>query len=117
MKFQKAVLFLVLGVFSLSACKTETKKDIVSIEKVVAENLETISLDISGMTCEIGCAKLIQSKLSKKEGITMAKVVFKDSIANVNFDANKISTKEIIGLIDGIADGQLYKATEISVKK
>lgn len=117
MKFYKIVLVAVLSVFSLTGCKQEAKKEVEAPKKVLAQNPQSVSLSISGMTCEIGCAKLIQSKLSKKEGVKMAKVVFKDSIATVDFDANAISKKEIIGFIDGIADGELYRATEIETKK
>ena len=51
--------------------------------------METVSLAISGMTCQIGCAKAIQSKLSKKEGVADVVVVFTDSIATITFDSNK----------------------------
>ena len=79
--------------------------------------METVSLNISGMTCEIGCAKTIQSKLSKKEGVASAKVVFTDSIATINFDANKTSTEDLTAFINGIAGGDLYKASKIATKK
>ena len=52
-------------------------------------NKQNISLAISGMTCEIGCAKTIQSKLSKKEGVLNANVIFKDSIATIEFEQIK----------------------------
>jgi copper chaperone CopZ len=61
------------------------------------------------MTCEIGCAKTIQSKLSKKAGITSAKVVFTDSIAMVEYNASAISQEEITSFVNGIAGGDLYK--------
>ena len=61
------------------------------------------------MTCEIGCAKTIQSKLSKKAGITSAKVVFKDSIALVEYNANAISKEDITSFVNGIAGGDMYK--------
>ncbi|MDT7832717.1 heavy metal-associated domain-containing protein [Flavobacteriaceae bacterium S356] len=117
MKFSKVVLVLALSIFSLSSCKQAAKKEVEAPKKVLAQNPQSVSLSISGMTCEIGCAKLIQSKLSKKEGVKMAKVIFKDSTATVAFDANTISKKEIIGFIDGIADGELYKATELTAEK
>ncbi len=79
--------------------------------------METVSLNISGMTCEIGCAKTIQSKLSKKEGVASAKVVFTDSIATINFDANKTSTEDLTAFINGIAGGDLYKASKIAIEK
>lgn len=79
--------------------------------------IDTVSLAISGMTCEIGCAKTIQSKLSKKEGVIAAKVVFTDSIATIEFDSNTTSKKELIAYVDGIAGGDLYKASESNVSK
>ncbi|WP_240614789.1 hypothetical protein [Polaribacter filamentus] len=36
------------------------------------------------MTSEIGCAKTIQSKLSKKEGVLGAKVIFTDSMQTLS---------------------------------
>lgn len=117
MKSYKIILVVALSLFSLTACKEAPKKEVEAPKKVLAQNPQSVSLNISGMTCEIGCAKLIQSKLSKKEGVKMAKVVFKDSTATVAFDANAISKKEIINFIDGIADGHLYKATEITAEK
>lgn len=106
MKIHKIIVAFVLTSFLLVGCKNEAKKE------VVATNTEKVNLTISGMTCEIGCAKTIQSKLSKKEGIIAAKVIFKDSLASVEFDAKKISKSEIITFINGIAEGKLYKATE-----
>ncbi|QMU63389.1 MAG: heavy-metal-associated domain-containing protein [Flavobacteriaceae bacterium] len=103
MKLRKISTLLVLGLFLVLACKKESP--------------QKVALHISGMTCEIGCAKLIQSKLSKKGGVKTAEVIFKDSIANVAFDANTISSKEIIAFIDDIADGESYKATEITLQE
>ena len=77
---------------------------------------EKVSLAISGMTCEIGCAKTIQSKLFKKEGVIAAKVVFTDSIATIEFNGNTTSKKDLITFIDGIAGGNLYKASESIIK-
>lgn len=106
MKFQKIIYSIAIACFVLTGCKEEVKE----VKK------ENVSLAISGMTCEIGCAKTIQSKLSKKEGVIDAKVVFTDSIANIEFDANKTSKKELIAFVSGIAGGELYKASESSKK-
>ena len=104
MRMQKIVYTIALACFIIVGCAKEVQK-------------ENVSLAISGMTCEIGCAKTIQSKLSKKEGVLDAKVVFKDSIANIEFDANTTSKKELIAFVDGIAGGELYKASESSAIK
>lgn len=97
--------------FSITSCKKEVPKAETSNEFAVAK-METVSLNITGMTCQIGCAKTIQSKLSKKEGVASAKVIFTDSIATIQFDANKTSSEDLISFIDGIAGGDLYKATK-----
>ena len=109
MKVKKIVFSVIITCFILTGCK-ENKATKNEIKK------ENVSLAISGMTCEIGCAKTIQSKLSKKEGVLDAKVVFTDSIANIAFDANITSKKELIAFVDGIAGGDLYKASGTSSK-
>jgi len=101
MTSKKTLFSIAIACFILIGC-SENKE--VKKEKVV--------LTISGMTCEIGCAKTIQSKLSKKEGVISAKVVFTDSIATIAFDANTTSKKDLITYITGIAGGDLYKASE-----
>ena len=103
MKVQKIIFSIVIACFILTGCNNEVPKEV---------KKENVSLAISGMTCEIGCAKTIQSKLSKKEGVLGAKVIFIDSIANIEFDANKTSKEDLIAFVSGIAGGELYKASE-----
>lgn len=111
MKLQKIIfLFAIIG-FLTTGCANKSEKTTEKTETLAA-NPQKVALNISGMTCEIGCAKFIQSKLSKKEGVMQAKVIFKDSVANIAFDANKTSKKELIALVDNLADGELYKASE-----
>ena len=111
MKTKNLLFSLAVACFVLVGCKNEAKKETLPVKK------ENVSLAISGMTCEIGCAKTIQSKLSKKEGVLDAKVIFKDSIANIEFDANTTSKKDLIAFVDGIAGGELYKASVNSGKE
>ena len=105
MKVQKIIVTIAIACFVLTGCKKEVTQEV---------KKENVSLAISGMTCEIGCAKTIQSKLSKKEGVIDAKVIFTDSIANIEFDANKTSKEDLIAFVSGIAGGELYKASENS---
>lgn len=108
MKINKVIAILCLAFFTISACKTDTIKT-PEIKKVTIPNPQKLAFNISGMTCEIGCAKTIQSKLSKKAGITSARVVFNDSIAFVEYNANAISKEDITSFVDGIAGGDMYK--------
>ncbi|CAA0201356.1 heavy-metal-associated domain-containing protein [Tenacibaculum maritimum] len=117
MRIQKIIFGITLTSLLFISCKNETKKEENKKEdskEVLVPNVQSLSLKISGMSCEIGCAKTIQSKLSKKEGITNAKVIFNDSIATVSYDANKVSKAEIMGFIEGIAGGEQYKTSEVT---
>lgn len=115
MKFKVSIIILVF--LSVISCKeaTETNKKAKSDKKTetLAEDVKNISLDIGGMTCEIGCAKLIESKLAKTEGVKSAKVIFTDSVGKVTFDKNQISKEEIVQTIEKIADGSLYKVKKV----
>ena len=107
MKFLKLIVLLFIVTFGFTACNTATKKK-PEIQEVTIENSQKIAFQITGMTCEIGCAKTIQSKLSKKKGITSAKVIFKDSMGLVAFNETIISTDEIRSFVKGIAGGDMY---------
>jgi len=119
------VVFLFLVVVSLTfSCRKNISEQIkVDVEEnikseAIAANLKKMEFHIKGMTCEIGCARLIQSKLSKIEGVEYVKVSYLDSLAMVEFDTNQISKKNIIAVIQNIADGDLYKVSdEIEVKE
>ncbi|MCD8446597.1 cation transporter [Tenacibaculum finnmarkense] len=118
MKIQKIIFALALVSFLVVGCKNEAKKENTpKVEKttVIADKKE-ISLNISGMTCEIGCAKKIASDLSKKEGVLEANVIFKDSVANVKYDANITNKADLIAFVEGVGNGKLYKASETSKK-
>lgn len=80
-------------------------------------NIETVSDPISRMTCEIGCAKVIRSKLSNEQGIIRVKAVFFDCTATVDFDVNKISTKEIPFSDTGISGENSYTFSLMFSKK
>ena len=118
----KKAIFLLLAISALLiiSCSVNDEngktKDLKSDVPRMAK-METVSLAISGMTCEISCAKTIQSKLSKKEGVADAVVVFTDSIATITFNSNKTSTEDLSSFINGIAGGELYKASKIAAIK
>jgi len=92
--------------------KTDEKKEISA-----AANFKKVALNIEGMTCEIGCARTIQSKLSKTEGVKLAKVNFDKKNGVVEYDANTITEKQIVSIVEKIAGGDLYKVTEISAEE
>ena len=118
----KKAIFLLLAIsatliISCSINDEKGKTKVLKSDVLQMAKMETVSLAISGMTCEIGCAKSIQSKLSKKEGVAAAVVVFTDSIATITFDSNKTSAENLSSFITGIAGGNLYTASEIRLNE
>ncbi|WBX73772.1 heavy metal-associated domain-containing protein [Tenacibaculum pacificus] len=118
MKIQKIIFALAFVSFLAIGCKNEAKKENTpKVEKTAAVvDKKDISLNISGMTCEIGCARKIASDLSKKEGVLEANVIFKDSIANIKYDANITNKADLISFIQGIGNGKMYKACQVGAK-
>jgi len=120
MNTKSVFLSLILSCLLIWSCSDEPKKlKSKNVKSGVLQmaKIQTVSFAVSGMTCEIGCAKTIQSKPSKKEGVTDAIVVFSDSTATVSFDSSKTSTTDISSFISGIAGGDAYTASELKPKK
>lgn len=112
----KKIVTLLIIVFISSACNESKKKDLIENPTTktqdIATNLKSIEVDIEGMTCEIGCARLIQSKLSKVEGVTYTNVDFESKKGIFTFDSDKLSKKDIVKNISKIAGGDLYSVTK-----
>ena len=115
MKNITTILLIIITAFSFS-CNQSKKNE--TPKQEVAANYKSIEVEIEGMTCEIGCARLIQSKLSKVEGVTYAKVNFESKKGIFTFDSNKLDKEAITEKISNIAGGDLYsvsKASEIDL--
>lgn len=114
--FMKNLIVIIVLTFICSSCneikkEKEIKKAEVKNEEI-AEKFKSIEVEIEGMTCEIGCARTIQSKLSKMEGVTFSKVDFESKKGQFTYDANKVSKNDIVNKIDGIAGGDIYSVTK-----
>ncbi|MHB1147594.1 MAG: heavy-metal-associated domain-containing protein [Lutibacter sp.] len=115
MKTAISILAMAFVLFSCNEAKKGASIEKNGIEKQeVAANYKSIEVEIKGMTCEIGCAKTIESKLSKVEGVKYSKVNFEAKVGQFTYDENKISKEDIAKKISGIGGGDLYKATKIT---
>jgi len=114
MKFLKilCITFLMLSFFG---CKPTSKKT--TVDQNLPAKIETTSLAITGMTCEIGCAKTIESKIAKLDGVTTSTVDFKNKKGTFSYDSNIITEKEITNKINNLLDGKTYLASKIECKK
>lgn len=78
-------------------------------KKNLPEDLKKIEVKIKGMTCEIGCARLIESKLSKTKGVKFVDVIFEKNLGNIEYDANITDKNKIAKVIKNIGGGDLYE--------
>lgn len=113
------LLIPLLIILAFTSCKNSVENESlnnnnsVESEKLAEMDVRKIGLNIEGMTCEIGCARTIQSKLSKTEGVKFAEINFEKKNGIVEYDANKVSEKEIVNVVEQIAGGDLYEVTDV----
>ena len=95
------VVSLLLGV----ACN-EQKENIQEEETVVAAVTPnaTTTLDIDGMTCEMGCKAAIEKHMNKTKGVAVCAVDFDKSLAVIEYDNQLISEEELIAEIGEVAN-------------
>lgn len=116
MKNIKNIAFAIAITLFAVSCKKETTpepKEVTTAKtEIAAENLETASFTIEGMTCEVGCAKTIESKLTVTDGVSEATVDFETKIATVKFDKTKQSIESLTKTVEKVGGGDLYKVTK-----
>ena len=83
---------------SVIACKNETTPEVKIVETVstiTTTPTKTLNpnatyakaeFDIEGMTCAMGCAKAIEKKMAKMDGVKSATVDFDRELAMVEYD-------------------------------
>jgi len=123
MNFSKSLLVLALSGVMFVSCKNETKtteegnptetaKD-TTAGKVTAENLQTASFTIEGMSCAVGCAKTIEKKLAGLDGVQEAKVDFEKKTATVAYDSAKQTPETLVETVEAVAGGETYKVSNV----
>lgn len=115
---KKIALFVVFSLAFIS-CKNETPeaKEVTPVEiakdTIAIANLKTTSLSIEGMTCQMGCANVIENKLAESEGVQEAKVDFENKLATISFDKNKQTPESLSKIVEAVAGGDTYKVSSI----
>ena len=87
MNLLKNIISITVILIMLSSCKNDKKAEIKTInlnsEKIIQKLdpnavYSKAEFNIKGMTCEMGCAKTIEKKLAKMDGMKSANVDFKN---------------------------------------
>lgn len=103
-------------VILLGACSGEPKKIHLRTEKgprQEASNIEAnslVTMDIQGMTCEMGCGGSIRKELKGTGAVARVRYDFvegeKTQKAYVSFDSTKITAEEMIDIVEKMNDEQ-----------
>ncbi len=119
MKITKTIVALAFVSLLMTSCKKEATTTETTTEKtaetpkkevvIAAENVQTASFEIEGMTCAIGCAKTIEEELGELEGVQKATVDFDSKKATVVFDKTIQNQDNLTKVVEATADGKTYK--------
>jgi len=119
MKFTKIIAAFAIASLVLVSCKKEEDKNLANIKPVktavkehkaiAAENVQTASFEIEGMTCAMGCAKTIEKELSNLDGVEKATVDFDKKTATVVFDKTVQNQENLTKTVQATGDGKTYK--------
>ncbi|MDX6190755.1 heavy metal-associated domain-containing protein [Flavobacterium sp. Fl-318] len=123
MKFTQIIATLALtGLIFVGCKKTETEALTTATTEakapkkqvaIAAENVQTASFTIDGMTCAVGCAKTIEEELSNLEGVEKAAVDFDKKTATVTFDKTIQNPENLTKVVQATGDGKTYKVSNI----
>ncbi|MBE8725408.1 heavy-metal-associated domain-containing protein [Flavobacterium hungaricum] len=121
MKISKILIAATIVGLTLTSCKKEEDKSlqVVNAEKntakehkaIAAENLQTASFTIDGMTCAVGCAKTIEEELANLDGVEKATVDFDKKTATVSFDKTVQNPESLTKVVQETGDGKTYKVS------
>ncbi|KUJ63399.1 heavy metal transporter [Flavobacteriaceae bacterium CRH] len=123
MKFTKIIASLAIASLVFVSCKKNTVETLTpttaeaSIKKehkpIAAENVQTASFTIDGMTCAVGCAKTIEQELTDLEGVEKAAVDFDKKTATVTFDKTVQNPENLTKVVQETGDGKTYKVSNM----
>ncbi|NRD18772.1 heavy-metal-associated domain-containing protein [Winogradskyella eckloniae] len=118
----KRISIIAILTLVITSCKNESKPEVISAgievsEKDVAKNLDPnatyakVEFGIEGMTCAMGCAKTIEKKMAKMDGVKSAKVDFDKRLAMVEYDEAKVSPNSLEETVGKVA--KTYKVKDM----
>ncbi|MEO1032943.1 MAG: heavy metal-associated domain-containing protein [Bacteroidota bacterium] len=124
MKTFKNICIVAITVLAFVACKDNNQPEVKTVDVEVAQKDVAKTLDpnatyakvefgIEGMTCAMGCAKTIEKKMAKMDGVKSAKVDFDKRMAMVEYDEAKVTHKSLEETV--AKAGEVYKVKDMKV--
>ncbi len=107
MKTYLLISILTCLLLSCNRSNDSTNENSTSNSPVAVENIRTLELNVSGMTCE-GCENTIESTLTDIDGVVSAEASHTNAVANVTYDSTKVNREELAVAINKLG----YKVEE-----
>lgn len=115
MKTLKKILAIAVLSLAFFSCKNEVQPEVKTVEVEQAKETVKSEVDpnatyakaefkIEGMTCAMGCAKTIEKKIAKMEGVKSAKVDFDRQLAMVEYNEDKVNPTSLENTVTSVAD-------------
>ena len=122
MKTLNSICIVAIMALVFTSCKNEAQPEVKTVDvevtkKDVAQTLDPsatyakVEFSIDGMTCAMGCAKTIEKKMAKMEGVKSAKVDFDKRLAMVEYDEAKVTPTSLEETVSKVAD--IYKVKDM----
>lgn len=98
-------------------CKYERNPNLKPSDSNNNGYIKSVKFNITGMTCQKGCADRIQNKIYKQKGVKECEVNFEKGLATITYDSRKISKEEFVKIIEQCTNEnesiEQYKAVEV----
>ncbi len=120
----KNICIVAIMAIAFTACKNDKQPEVRTVDvevtnKDVSEALDPnavyakVEFGIDGMTCAMGCAKTIEKKMAKMDGVKSAKVDFDKRLAMVEYDEAKVTPKSLEEAVAKV--GEVYKVKDMKI--
>lgn len=116
--FRTFILLTTLALFAVS-CNNNVAPEVKTVELEPAKVSESqlnpnahyvkAEFGIEGMTCAMGCAKMIEKKIAKMEGVKSATVDFDSRMAMIEYDDAKVTTTSLEAAVKATSDAYSVK--------
>lgn len=116
----KIVVLLTALLAFVVSCKDQPQPEIITVETASPATVSEKQWDphavyakaefgIEGMTCEMGCAKTIEKKIAKMEGVKSAVVDFDRHLAMVEYDNAKVTPRALEAAVTAVGNAYSVK--------
>ena len=124
MKTSGRLVLIGLVVLLATSCKNDAQPELKTVEVAPIQTTEKtltdpnarfakVEFSIEGMTCEMGCAKTIERKMAKMDGVKSAKVDFKKELAMVEYDEAKVTAESLEETVKKA--GEVYTVKDLKI--